>query len=162
MSTGGATLHNKYYRESMKRTRMADGYSKTMILHGHGQSMVEFALILPLMVLIIAGIFDLGRAFYSLITITNAAREGARYGTLHPADGAGIKAAAELEAQNSGITITDGNVNLICPPNPMPPTGCNRGQPLRVTVSYNYNEMIFRFFFPSGINMQRSVEMQVP
>jgi hypothetical protein len=138
--------------------------NRTLIHHQSGQSMVEFALVLPLMVLIVAGIIDLGRAFFASITITNAAREGARYGTLHPADSAGMKATAVLEAQNSGITLAVGNVTLTCPPssNPMPPAGCIRGLPLRVTVSYNYNDMIFRFFFPSGINMLRYVEMQVP
>jgi hypothetical protein len=141
---------------------MAEGNNETLDQSQQGQSMIEFALILPLMVLVIAGIFDLGRAFYSSITITNSAREGARYGTLNPKDSAGIKAAAVLEAQNSGISLTNANVSLSCPPNLMPPTGCNRGQPLRVTISYTYDDMIFRFFFPSGINMQRYVEMQIP
>lgn len=141
---------------------MNEGKKVTLFKSVQGQSMIEFALILPVMVLIVAGIFDLGRAFFSSITITNAAREGARYGTLNPKDSTGIKAAAVLEAQNSGITLTAANVGVSCPPNPMPPSGCNRGQPVRVTINYVYNDMIFRFFFPSGITMQRYVEMQIP
>lgn len=43
-----------------------------------GQSMVEFALILPVFVLILVGVFDLGRAVYAYNTINNAAREAAR------------------------------------------------------------------------------------
>ena len=43
-----------------------------------GQSMVEFALVLPIFVLILVGIFDFGRAIYAFNTISNAAREGAR------------------------------------------------------------------------------------
>jgi Flp pilus assembly protein TadG len=50
----------------------------TLGKHKKGQSMVEFALLLPLFVLLIIGIFDLGRAFFSFIAIMNAAREGAR------------------------------------------------------------------------------------
>jgi Flp pilus assembly protein TadG len=44
-----------------------------------GAAMVEFAIMLPLLLLVIAGIVDLGRAFFTQVTLTNAAREGARY-----------------------------------------------------------------------------------
>lgn len=43
-----------------------------------GQSLVEFALILPVFVLILVGIFDVGRAIYAYNTVNNAARQGAR------------------------------------------------------------------------------------
>lgn len=43
-----------------------------------GQSLVEFALVVPIIVLLFAGIVDLGRAFYYQIGVTDAAREGAR------------------------------------------------------------------------------------
>ena len=43
-----------------------------------GANLVEFAIVLPLLVLILAGLADLGRAFYNYMVITNAAREGAR------------------------------------------------------------------------------------
>ena len=43
-----------------------------------GQSLVEFALILPIFVLMLVGIFDFGRAIYAFNTISQAAREGAR------------------------------------------------------------------------------------
>jgi hypothetical protein len=43
-----------------------------------GQTLVEFALVLPLLVLILVGIFDFGRAIYAYNTVSNAAREGAR------------------------------------------------------------------------------------
>lgn len=46
--------------------------------HARGQSLVEFALILPIFVLLLVGIFDFGRAIYAFNTINNAAREGAR------------------------------------------------------------------------------------
>jgi Flp pilus assembly protein TadG len=39
---------------------------------------VEFALILPILILVIAGIVDFGRAYFTQVTLTNAAREGAR------------------------------------------------------------------------------------
>jgi Flp pilus assembly protein TadG len=43
-----------------------------------GQTMVEFALALPLFILLLVGIFDFGRAIYASNTVSNAAREGAR------------------------------------------------------------------------------------
>jgi Flp pilus assembly protein TadG len=43
-----------------------------------GQALTEFALILPLFLLAMVAIFDLGRAVFAFNTLTNAAREGAR------------------------------------------------------------------------------------
>lgn len=43
-----------------------------------GQTLAEFALILPIFILLLVGIFDLGRAVYAFNTINNAAREGGR------------------------------------------------------------------------------------
>ena len=47
-----------------------------------GQDLMEFALVLPLLLLVVIGVMDIGRLFFSAITITNAARVGARYGAL--------------------------------------------------------------------------------
>ena len=43
-----------------------------------GASAVEFAIVLPVLFLVIAGIVDFGRYFFTQIQVTNAAREGAR------------------------------------------------------------------------------------
>lgn len=43
-----------------------------------GASAVEFALVLPLFLLLIGGITDFGRAYYTQVVMTNAAREGGR------------------------------------------------------------------------------------
>nr|MDA8218682.1 pilus assembly protein [Dehalococcoidales bacterium] len=49
--------------------------------HGaRGQALVEFALILPLIVLLTAGLIDGARAILLYNTVSNAAREGARFG----------------------------------------------------------------------------------
>ena len=55
-----------------------------MVHHSRGQSLVEFALVLPLFVLLLVGVFDLGRAFFAYIAISNAAREGTRVYTFWP------------------------------------------------------------------------------
>lgn len=43
-----------------------------------GQALVEFALILPIFVLLLVGILDFGRGVFAFNTLNNAAREGAR------------------------------------------------------------------------------------
>lgn len=48
-----------------------------------GQSLVEFALILPIVLLIITGLFDVARATWQENTLAYAAREGTRYAIVH-------------------------------------------------------------------------------
>jgi Flp pilus assembly protein TadG len=125
--------------------------------HTLGQGIVEFALLLPILLLLIVGVFDLGRAFHALITITNAAREGARYGTLHASDEDGMVQAAVNEAAGSGIDITTGDVDISC----TEVNGrCVRGGALTVTVHYTF-ESILNLFIPTTIDMQRSIVMDV-
>jgi len=62
---------------------------------GGGQATVEFALVLVVFIVIIMGIVDLARAVHARNLVVSAAREGARYGTLHPGDTTGIEAAAK-------------------------------------------------------------------
>lgn len=45
-----------------------------------GQSLLEFALVIPLFLLLLFGIFEFGRYLTAIITINTASREGARYG----------------------------------------------------------------------------------
>jgi Flp pilus assembly protein TadG len=59
-----------------------------------GQDLVEYALILPILVLLLFGIMELAIVAFSYNTIGDAAREGARYGAIHPTDRAGINTAA--------------------------------------------------------------------
>jgi Flp pilus assembly protein TadG len=59
-----------------------------------GQDLVEYALIFPLFSLLLLGIMEFGLVMLSYDSIANAAREGARYGIIHPSDYAGIEAAA--------------------------------------------------------------------
>lgn len=51
-----------------------------------GQSLVEFALIFPVLVVILLGIFDLGRVVFAYNSLTNAAREGARLGIVNQSE----------------------------------------------------------------------------
>ncbi len=55
--------------------------------------MVEFAILCTVFLLIVAGIMDLGHAFYMDQVITNASREGARYGVVYRTDASGNRMA---------------------------------------------------------------------
>jgi len=48
-----------------------------------GQSLVEFSLVFPIIVLLIVGFVEIGRAVYAYNTIANAARQGARVATVN-------------------------------------------------------------------------------
>jgi hypothetical protein len=48
-----------------------------------GQALIEFALVLPLLLLIITGLFDLARATWQENTLAYAAREGTRFAIVH-------------------------------------------------------------------------------
>lgn len=52
-----------------------------------GQSVLEFALVLPLFFFMVTAIFDLGRAVLASSTLNNAVREGARYATVQKRNG---------------------------------------------------------------------------
>jgi uncharacterized repeat protein (TIGR01451 family) len=52
---------------------------------GHkGQSLLEFALVVPFLLLIFSGAADLGRAFYNQVALENAVKEGSLYGARFP------------------------------------------------------------------------------
>jgi hypothetical protein len=67
-----------------------------------GQSLVEFALILPILVLLLVGVFDFGRAVYAFNTVSNAARQGARLAIVDQTV-EHIQDRAASEATNLGI-----------------------------------------------------------
>lgn len=119
-----------------------------------GQSVVEFALLLPLLLLLVIGVVDLGRVYFSYITVTNAAREGARYGAARPTETSQIINRAINEAQGSGVILT--NVSVSCPNG-----SCTQGNPIQVTVSYNF-QLITAYLFGGGtIPLQASVQMEI-
>jgi Flp pilus assembly protein TadG len=67
-----------------------------------GQGLVEFALIFPILILIIVAVFDVGRLVFAYNTITNAAREATRFGIVDQT-AAAIKAEAVNQATSLGL-----------------------------------------------------------
>ena len=85
----------------------------------HGQSLIEMALLLPVLLILSVVTFDLGRGIYYYSAIYNAAREGARYGIVNPNDIAGIENKAvgmaigvKLNSDNITVTPNPPNVNI--------------------------------------------------
>ena len=56
-----------------------------------GQSLVELAVSLVILLLLVGGIVDLGRAFFTTMSLRDAVQEGALYGSIDPTNTAGIK-----------------------------------------------------------------------
>jgi Flp pilus assembly protein TadG len=93
--------------------------------------MVEFALILPLLALVVMMIVDFGRVFSVQIALTNAAREGARYCAQHWNEGSAAttqtnaRVAGELSGTVAGATSSDCRVQPLL----------QSGAPMTVTVT---------------------------
>jgi Flp pilus assembly protein TadG len=76
-----------------------------------GQSLAEFALVVPIFLLLIFAIVDFGMGFHAYITVTNSAREGARVGAVG-SDAATIETrvrdtADSLNQANLTVTVTN-------------------------------------------------------
>lgn len=79
-----------------------------------GQAFAEMALILPLLLLLVISSIELGRVFYAKIVITNAAREGVYYLSLHRDDSndgfANTIQTVKDEANNSGLALATSDI----------------------------------------------------
>lgn len=71
-----------------------------------GAAAVEFALIVPFFLTLIFGVIEFGVLLTDQISMTNAARVGARYASLKVANGPGAKAKAESDATHGNIRCT--------------------------------------------------------
>jgi Flp pilus assembly protein TadG len=74
-----------------------------------GQAMVEFAITLPILILLVAGVLELGRGYVFAIATSDAARDGARYvaGKTSTTNGPGLAAMCSLVvADLKAITST--------------------------------------------------------
>lgn len=75
-----------------------------------GQSLVELAITLVVILILLAGIVDLGRAFFAYMSLRDAAQEAALYGSTEPTDTSGINSRGMSVLANrvdtSSVTIT--------------------------------------------------------
>jgi Flp pilus assembly protein TadG len=105
-----------------------------------GATAVEFALLLPVLLLLVFGLIDFGRALNAQITLTQAAREGARLAALGGQLSAVVSrtqtAATGLSSSQVSVTVT------ACPSG-----GSAGGSPADATVQASYP---FSFVTPLG------------
>jgi Flp pilus assembly protein TadG len=92
-----------------------------------GAAAVEFALLLPVLLLLVFGIIDFGRALNAQITLTQAAREGARLAALGQPDVVNRTQAAASGLSPVTVTVT------ACP------DGAGPGADASVTTSYPFS-----------------------
>lgn len=125
-----------------------------------GQSLVELALILPLLCVLLLGAADFARALSAYIALGNVAREGAHYGSMSAANAAdldGIRAAALQEAGNSIFGVTPTITRQVGIESFRDPSN-EPFQYVRVEARYEFRPL-FAFF--RTFTMTRTVQMRV-
>ena len=104
-----------------------------------GAQLVEFALVLPLLLLLILAIADFGFMFQRYEVLTNAAREGARLAVLPGYGDADVQARVTAYVSSGRVPTSGTNPNVLVENVSIPMSG---GRPpisaKRVTVTYTY------------------------
>jgi hypothetical protein len=115
------------------------------------QSLAEFALILPIFLILVFGIIDFGMGLRAYITVAQATREGARYGVVgnqagtFTAGGSGdcdgatsTNIVGKVCSTINGLDLTNiSTVTTDCPSTLTTPP-CNPGDPIEVHTEYDY------------------------
>lgn len=119
--------------------------------HG-GQSLVEFALVLPIFLLLLFGLIDIGRYVYTANAVNQAAREGARLGSVAAwsADCKGTREACVRDfaiSRLAGVAIDAKDVTVQCwrfnlakpaEPAPVPVSQCRLNDFLSVRLDATF------------------------
>jgi PKD repeat protein len=112
-----------------------------------GQALTEFALIVPVMLLLLLMAVDFGRLFFSYIQISNAAREGAAYAAQQPTDDVTIADYVDAETNSQrqagegalAVTVTCADTagsTIACSD---APGGAGRGNTVTVAVNEGFS-----------------------
>jgi Flp pilus assembly protein TadG len=102
---------------------------------------VEFALVIPVALMLLLSLFDLGRAVYAYTTVSNAAREGARRAIVDQTSTSGVYAAQTEAAESAtalGIAPASVTVSFLAPDLSGPCPTRDLGCVAVVTVPYQY------------------------
>ncbi|HJW84887.1 MAG TPA: TadE family protein [Anaerolineae bacterium] len=111
-----------------------------------GQSLVEFALMLPVLLTMLMGTLDIGRMYFAYIAIQNAAGEGALYAAIHPncarasdgpqcADPNNAEFRAIHESPGGAVDWTRVTIEV----EPADRSGLREGDPITIQVRYQYD-----------------------
>ena len=102
-----------------------------------GQSLVEFALVIPVFFLLLFGVIDVGRFVYVNNAISEGAREGARWGSVERRSAtAGARATIASHASASMAAVPDATISVTCEtPQGVQKASCATNDVLVVSVS---------------------------
>jgi hypothetical protein len=122
-----------------------------------GQAAFEFLLILPFFILFLLLLIDFGIMMYEYVSVSNAVREGARYGAVNCGDGGCTLGTADGICQrvldrSGGILSTPGEVTVAWP------DGSARGDSVVVKVTHPYK---FLFFPAAKIDVVSHADMRL-
>jgi hypothetical protein len=141
--------------------------TKMTIKNQKGAAIVEFAIVLPVLVLLAIGIGEFGSLVYNKQVIANASREGARAGIVsEPAllSNQSIKdivtgyCQAHLITFDGPSSVVDDDIDL----DPVDRTSLAFGANFRVTVGYNYGFLVPSMFKVSElIHLEEYTEMEM-
>ena len=130
----------------------------TRIMSERGVAAVELALVSPLLVLLLFTIIEFSLVLFDKAVITNASREGARFGSVHdengPVDNAEITDVMDVYLNNHLISLGGTNTPEYDPP----PTVDGNGF-LTVTVNYTYDFLVLPDI--ASINMSAVTVMKM-
>ena len=119
---------------------------KKLFQSEHGQALVEFALVLPIFLILLCGIIDFGWLYYNQITLNNAAREGARYAVIHYDPATGWREDAEDRMLSSMVGVNSATAIISDPVEQ------------RITASVTADAQLLTGF-TSTILQKRSIEL---
>lgn len=132
---------------------------KTEALHRpseRAQSFTELALSLVFILILLAGVVDLGRMFWVFVTLRDAAQEGAAYASFCPAHISGIQSRIRNSSSNP-VDLTDTtNIKIIIAPD-CSFLSCSVGDAITITVSNPTFKMSMPFL--GGVTIPLSAEV---
>ncbi|GAA5193256.1 hypothetical protein GCM10023346_17580 [Arthrobacter gyeryongensis] len=98
-----------------------------------GAVAVEFAILAPLLIMLLLGIMEFGRAYNVQVSLSNAAREGVRVMAISN-DQTAAKTAAKSAAVSLNPQLADTNFTFS-------PTSCTSGAQMSVTIKYTLSTL---------------------
>lgn len=98
-----------------------------------GAVAVEFALLAPVLIMLLLGIMEFSRAYNAQVILTNAAREGVRKMAIDNSQEA-ARAAAKSAASHLNPTLADSNIAFSA-------SNCSVNSQMTVTISYSLSTM---------------------
>ncbi len=119
-------------------------------------------MLLPILVLLVAGVADLGRGIQSYVAITNAAQVGARFGATSSSDTSGIQTHVQTALTSTNISVTYSSTcsgtNVICVSYP---SGNASGNPIKVSIQWQYSSIVGTVLTTSPITIQSAAQDQI-